>query len=152
MLFCQILSLIQNSPAFLPSAEKFHYQFNLKDHAACRLHCSNYFLCICSEKTWTSISESFCFVSSFLLLLVRHLLLLAWHLLLLFFSSGYLEFIPRAPKHQWLRLQRFGRTQPLPASHSAILGSKKRFEATVDFHAQIRHFRLERKRAKTIVI
>lgn len=27
----EILSLIQNSPAFLPSAEKFHYQFNLKD-------------------------------------------------------------------------------------------------------------------------
>ena len=27
---CQILSFIQNSPAFLPSAEKFHYQFNLK--------------------------------------------------------------------------------------------------------------------------
>lgn len=27
----EVLSFIQNSPAFLPSAEKFHYQFNLKD-------------------------------------------------------------------------------------------------------------------------
>ncbi|CAJ1329580.1 unnamed protein product [Effrenium voratum] len=29
----EILASIQNSPAFLPSAEKFHYQFNLKDIA-----------------------------------------------------------------------------------------------------------------------